>query len=138
MQESPRTKPSGPFNLVQDFIEDIEKDWVQSDKWQRGKTLEVNSDFLHSPLRSADVNGVSYPADRLQRLISNAPSHLVPTGTRPLNYNTIGSPSAYNINDDTSPTRMQKYVLKIYKKSTFSPFFASNGYYYQCFSICLK
>lgn len=119
MQESPRTKPSGPFNLVQDFIEDIEKDWVQSDKWQRGKILEVNSDFLHSPLRSADVNGVSYPADRLQRLISNAPSHLIKTGAHPLNY-TIGSPST-ELN--TSPSALQKYVLKIYKKSNF---FASN------------
>lgn len=131
MQESPRTKPNGPFNLVQGFIEDIEKDWVQSDKWHRAKVLEVNSDFLHSPLRSADVNGVSYPADRLQRLISNAPSHLITTGTHQMNY-TIGSPSAV---PNSSPSTMQKYVLKIYKKSTFPLFFASN---ISCLFVCVK
>lgn len=95
MKESPRPKTSGPFKLDDHFIDEIEKDWVRSEKWDKAQVLQKDTDFLHSPLRSADVNGVQYPADRLQRLISNAHTpHLV---TTPVNHG-----FAYGIN--TSPT----------------------------------
>lgn len=50
---------------------------MRSDKWEKCSSHQINTDFLHSPIRSAEVNGVQYPGDRLQRLLSNAPSHLM-------------------------------------------------------------
>lgn len=75
-----RPKSSGPFKLDENFINDIEDGWVRSERWEKGRALDVNTEFLHSPLRSCEVNGVSYPADRLQHLISTAPAHLTPSG----------------------------------------------------------
>lgn len=73
----PKPKSSGPFKLDQGYIEEIEQGWVRSDKWEKFHPLQINTDFLHSPIRSAEVNGVSYPADRLQRLVADAPTHLL-------------------------------------------------------------
>lgn len=58
--------------MDEDFINEIEKGWIKSDQWEKGRVVPANLDFLHSPLRVSEVNGVSYPADRLQCLISNA------------------------------------------------------------------
>lgn len=102
--EIQRPKPSGPFKLDQEFISDIEKDWVRSDQWQIPKPLEINTDFLHSPLKSADVNGVSYPADRLQRLISNAPQHMV----SPVSHHGISYNMNTTISLNASPSAAQK------------------------------
>lgn len=71
-------KPTGPFKLDEDYIREIEKGWIKSDQWEKGRIVPANLDFLHSPLKVYEVNGVSYPADRLQRLISNA--HLQAAG----------------------------------------------------------
>lgn len=49
---------------------------MRSEKWEKGQVSQVNLDFLQSPLKSGEVNGVSYPADRLQRLISNSATHM--------------------------------------------------------------
>lgn len=65
-------RPTGPFKLDEDYLKDIEKGWIKSDQWEKGYVVPANLDFLHSPLKVSEVNGVSYPADRLQRLISNA------------------------------------------------------------------
>lgn len=108
---SPKPKPSGPFKIDQDYIEEIEKDWIRSEKWNKCKTLEINADFLNSPLRSANVNGVSYPADRLQRLISNAPSHLLTpgSGNRTITHYTVSPTSPQsNANAVSSPSGIQK------------------------------
>lgn len=93
-----RPKTSGPFKLDQTYIEEIEKGWVRSDNWEKGQALQVNMDFLHSPLKSGEVNGVSYPANRLQTLISNTPAHLTPGGhiinyTSPQRNSSVLSPS---------------------------------------------
>lgn len=103
--EIQRPKPSGPFKLDQEFISDIEKDWVRSEQWQIPKPLDVQTDFLNSPLKSADVNGVSYPAERLQRLISSAPhqQHMMSPVGHGVNYN-INTTIAMN----TSPSAAQK------------------------------
>lgn len=104
--EIQRPKPSGPFKLDQDFINEIEKDWVRSDQWQIPKQLDVNTDFLHSPLKSAEVNGVSYPAERLHRLISNAPQHMMSPVSHGLSYNVNTTISMNTLN--TSPSATQK------------------------------
>lgn len=104
--ETPRQRSGGPFKLDQDFIIDIEKDWVRSDQWETPKQLDVNTDFLYSPLKSTDVNGVSYPADRLQRLISNAPQHMMSPVNHGLNYNANATMPMNTLN--ASQTAAQK------------------------------
>lgn len=96
--ETPRSKSSGPFKLDQAYISEIESDWVRSEKWEKGQMSQVNLDFLHSPLKSCEVNGVSYPADRLQRLISNSATHVQVPGqmhnyTSPQRNMTVSSPN---------------------------------------------
>lgn len=109
IQETPRSKPSGPFKLDQDFINDIEKGWVRSDQWQIPKPMDVNMEFLYSPLKSAEVNGVSYPADRLQRLISTASQQMLASPVaHGLNYNANTTISMNTM--VTSPSATQKYV----------------------------
>lgn len=105
--ELPRSKPSGPFKLDQDFITEIEKDWVRSENWNIPKASDVNLDFLYSPLKIAEVNGVSYPADRLQRIISNASQHLISSPvSHALNFNANTTISMNTLN--TSPSAAQK------------------------------
>lgn len=98
-----RPKPSGPFKLDQEYIHEIEKGWVRSEQWQIPKPLDINTDFLYSPLKSAEVNGVSYPADRLHRLISNASQHMLTSPvSHGLNYNANTTISINTLN--TSPS----------------------------------
>lgn len=105
MHETPRSKPSGPFKLDQDFINDIEKDWVRSETWQIPKPKEVQTDFLYSPLKSAVVNGTSYPADKLHRLISNAPQHhMMSPVNHGNNYTANTTISANTLNTSPSAT----------------------------------
>lgn len=79
-QETPRARSSGPFKLDESYINEIERDWIRSDKWEKGQLCQVDLAFLHSPLKSCSVNGVSYPADRLQRLISDSATQLQASG----------------------------------------------------------
>lgn len=74
----PKPRSSGTFKLNQDYIGEIEQGWSRSNKWTKASPPPSDVDFLHSPIRSADVNGASYPADSLQNLISSASSHLSP------------------------------------------------------------
>lgn len=97
VQEQPRPRTSGPFKLDQTYISEIEKGWVRSDQWERGKASKANMDFLHSPLKSAEINGVCYPAERLQQLISKTPTHLAST--------------LYPANHFTPPTQRTTSVL---------------------------
>lgn len=107
-QETVRPKPSGPFKLDQDFINGIEKDWVRSEQWKIPKPLDVETGFLYSPLKSAEVNGVSYPADRLQRLISTASQHMLSSPvSHAMNYtaNTTISMNALNTSPSSATTQ---------------------------------
>lgn len=109
-QEMVRPKPSGPFKLDQDFINEIEKDWVRSELWQIPKPLDVETGFLYSPLKSAEVNGVSYPADRLQRLISTASQHMLasPVVNHTMNYAANTTISMNTLNTPPSSAATQK------------------------------
>lgn len=110
-QEMVRPKPSGPFKLDQDFINEIEKDWVRSELWQIPKPLDVDTGFLYSPLKSAEVNGVSYPADRLQRLISAAAAsqHLLSSPVNhAMNYTANTTISINTLNASPSSATTQK------------------------------
>lgn len=108
-QEAVRPKPSGPFKLDQDYINEIEKDWVRSELWQIPKPLDVDTGFLYSPLKSAEVNGVSYPADRLQRLISAASQHMLTSPvSHGLNYSSNTTMPMDTFNASPSSAASQK------------------------------
>jgi cytoskeleton-associated protein 5 len=65
--------PSGPFRLDPNVIADIEKDWVKSDVLfeflDRYKPIDIS--FMDTPIKVIPVNGVSYPEERFQKLLSN-------------------------------------------------------------------
>ena len=69
----PKPRVSGPFKLDENVIAEIEKDWVRSDDLPKLETPNFDYSFLYSPLKSAEINGISYPADRLKMLMSNTP-----------------------------------------------------------------
>lgn len=99
-QEQPKQKPSGPFKLDQTYIEEIEQGWVRSDEWEKVSAAKVNMDFLYSPLRCEEVNGVSYPMDKLRNLMANAQ-----TSTR-------GTTGAHNVSFQvSSPMQNNSSIL---------------------------
>lgn len=98
MNETTVRKPSGPFKLDEDYIKEIEKDWIRSDTWERGTMNHVNLDFLYSPLKTKPVNGVCYPAERLQQLIAR--SQVTGHYTSPnRNMSSVLTPAASNLPD---------------------------------------
>lgn len=79
--EMPPVKPkvSGPFNLDPDIIADIEKGWIRTEQLPLREIRKVNLDFIKSPLKVVEKNGISYPADRLRELVARSQNnHPVP------------------------------------------------------------
>lgn len=69
------TKPkvtTGPFGLDPAVIAEIEKDWVRASDQPKLELPTVDLSFLHSPLKIAEINGVAYPAERLNLLINRS------------------------------------------------------------------
>lgn len=93
--EQQRPKPSGPFRLDDNYIDEIEKGWVRSDQWEKASAAKVNMEFLYSPLKFEEVNGVSYPAERLRNLIANTPTH-APSAGHNITYQ-ASSPMQHNL-----------------------------------------
>lgn len=71
----PKPKVSGPFGFDPNVVADIEKGWVRSDKIVPPQLPVVDLTFLRSPLKSAVINGVAYPPDKLQQLINRPQQH---------------------------------------------------------------
>lgn len=68
-----RPRVNGPFGLDQDVIAEIERGWIRSDQMVQRDSINVDLSFLNSPLKIVEKDGVSYPTDQLQRLISMQP-----------------------------------------------------------------
>lgn len=103
MQEQARPRTTGPFKLDQTYITEIEKGWVRSDQWERGKASKVNMDFLYSPLKSTEVNGVCYPAERLQQLMFKTPTHLASTTSLTMNYHSTPAKRPMSVLSPATP-----------------------------------
>lgn len=71
----PKPKVSGPFGFDPNVIADIEKGWVRSDEIKQPQLPAVDLSFLRSPLKSAEINGIAYPTDKLQQLINRPQQH---------------------------------------------------------------
>lgn len=71
----PKPKVSGPFGFDANVVADIERGWVRSDKILQPQLPAVDLTFLRSPIKSAVVNGVAYPTDKLQQLINRPQQH---------------------------------------------------------------
>lgn len=71
---------TGPFGLDPAVIAEIEKDWVRAADQPKLVLPTVDLSFLHSPLKIAEINGVSYPADRLNVLVNRSRQQHVGAG----------------------------------------------------------
>ncbi|XP_055685524.1 protein mini spindles [Lutzomyia longipalpis] len=72
--ESQPCKPSGPFRLDPEVIADIEKGWVKVEQMQWKEPPKIDVGFLDSPLKIVTRDGVGYPMDKLQKLMTNNPA----------------------------------------------------------------
>lgn len=81
---------------------------MRSELWQIPKPLDVETGFLYSPLKSAEINGVSYPAERLQRLISTASQQMLTSPvSHAMNY-TANTTISNTLNTSPSSATTQK------------------------------
>lgn len=71
----PKPKTAGPFGFDPNVVAEIEKGWVRSDKIVPPQLASVDLSFLRSPLKSAVINGVAYPTEKLQQLINRPQQH---------------------------------------------------------------
>uniref|UniRef100_A0A2M4BI16 Putative microtubule associated protein n=1 Tax=Anopheles marajoara TaxID=58244 RepID=A0A2M4BI16_9DIPT len=71
-------RPKGPFKLDENVIADIERNWVRAD--DLGKTVlnPMDDSFIYDDLKVIPVNGVAYPPEKFQQLITR--NHLVTGG----------------------------------------------------------
>lgn len=67
-----RHKAPEVFGFNDDVVRDIEKDWVRFDDLPKKDYPVIDTSCLYSPLKIGFYNGVRYPADRLQTLISQS------------------------------------------------------------------
>lgn len=63
--------PSGPFGLDSEIIGDIEKDWMRCDEIKLMQFTAIDLSFTEQPLKTKMINGVCYPNERLNQLVSN-------------------------------------------------------------------
>ncbi|CRK99142.1 CLUMA_CG012503, isoform A [Clunio marinus] len=87
---------SGPFKLNAELIADIEKDWVRADQIKQTQLSPLDLSFTEQPIRLIPSNGVTYPTDRLQHLLSKIP-------TRPQTANVYSASSLQHYS--SPPTR---------------------------------
>jgi cytoskeleton-associated protein 5 len=66
--------PSGPFGLNPEIIADIEKEWIRSDQIKLSQYPPIDLMFTDQPVQIKSCNGVSYPIDKLNHLLSKSPS----------------------------------------------------------------
>lgn len=52
------------------MIKEIERGWIRVDQLPLREPAKVDLGFLYSPLKLYEVNGVTYPKDRLEQLIA--------------------------------------------------------------------
>jgi cytoskeleton-associated protein 5 len=71
--QQPRV-PSGPFGLNSDVIADIEKDWRRCEQIKLSQFSPIDLAFADQPIQIMSCNGVTYPTDRLNQLLSKSPS----------------------------------------------------------------
>lgn len=69
-----RAAVTGPFRFDPDVIADIEKDWVKSDQLGERLLPPVDMAFMNDPIKIIPQNGIAYPTERLNNLISNSSS----------------------------------------------------------------
>lgn len=70
-----QTRPtSGPFGLDTAIIAEIEKDWTRSDQIKLSHFSPIDLSYADQPIQIKSSNGVTYPTDRLNQLLSKSPS----------------------------------------------------------------
>ncbi|CAO1409163.1 unnamed protein product [Diamesa serratosioi] len=74
LQEAQQPRNTGPFGLDPDVIAEIEKDWIKCDNIKQTHFAPIDLSFMEQPIRIIPNNGVQYPAERLQILLSNSPT----------------------------------------------------------------
>ncbi|XP_055384465.1 protein mini spindles isoform X2 [Condylostylus longicornis] len=126
IQQMPH-KPSGPFGLDPQVIADIEKDWVKSDQMKQVQVERVDLSFMDEPIRIVSKDGVGYPQDKFDKLISQSHNMIPQHNTSSNNIYTM-SPSqpvsAYtsrtnqhqpqqNLADTLLPNKLDPALVKI-------------------------
>ena len=109
--------PSGPFRLDPNVIADIEKDWVKSDELfdflDKYKPIDIS--YMETPIRVIPVNGISYPEERFQKLLSNQSlkAYAAQSGGGGDNFNsyTVSPPQARPPTIAAKQKPTSKYVL---------------------------
>ncbi|GAB0097358.1 protein mini spindles [Sergentomyia squamirostris] len=66
-------RSTGEFRMDPSVISEIEKGWVKVDQMVTTESPKIDISFLDSPLKIVERDGVRYPMDRLQNLITSAP-----------------------------------------------------------------
>ncbi|KAL7034397.1 hypothetical protein ACKWTF_007947 [Chironomus riparius] len=72
--QTSRAPTSGPFCLDSGVIAEIEKDWTRSDQIKLSHFSPIDLTYADQPIQIKACNGVTYPADRLNHLLSKSPS----------------------------------------------------------------
>lgn len=93
-------RATGPFRLDPDTINDIERDWVKSDKIKEKPSSVIDMNFLNESIKIACTNGTEYPADKLNQLLSNSPSR--PQSANATLYNTYHQSPSHNYSSTNS------------------------------------
>lgn len=70
--QEPPPPVQGPFGLDADYIKEIERDWIKVDQRPKREACNVDLAFLYSPLKLYEVNGVTYPEEKLKALIAKS------------------------------------------------------------------
>lgn len=67
-----RQKVPEVFGFNNDVVREIEKDWVRFADLPKKDYPVIDTSCLYSPLKIGFYNGVRYPAEKLQALISQS------------------------------------------------------------------
>ncbi|KAH8294844.1 hypothetical protein KR018_003531 [Drosophila ironensis] len=110
-QQAQLQKPSGPFGLDSQVINEIERGWVRVDQMEFKGVTNVDISPLDEPIKILPVvGGVQYPQDKFERLIS-CPHYLQQTlTTSPSSTGGVAS----GISPYRSPLRTQGHQMTVH------------------------
>lgn len=113
------TKTTGPFGLDPDNISEIEKDWVRVDQMERVEVPRVDISLLFEPIKVISTkDGVKYPQDKFDQLLSRSMYMQQQTHTTPPPPSAMGGMVGNNVSPYMSPQQQQQqFNAALYQQS---------------------
>lgn len=68
IQPAQFTRPTGPFGLDPNVIEEIERDWVKSHQLKKSEFKPIDMTFMEKPLKTDE----RYPVSKLEKLMCHS------------------------------------------------------------------